>query len=563
MTNTSGGLDAALDEGRLGRLIEVGRVLVSELDVEAVLQKLLDVAREVTEARYAALGILNAERTELERFLTLGIDAPTRAAIGDLPRGRGVLGLLITDPRPIRLGDVSAHPRSYGFPPAHPPMHSFLGLPIIIRGREYGNLYLTEKQGDGEFTDADERAGVILAEWAAVAIENARLYESAENQRKALERAVHRLEAMSEIGKAVGGETDLGRILERVVKRGRSLVSAKFLAILLPDDDALTVSAIAGEQETERQSDRIPIEGSLPGSVLRTGQAKRLTGLAERSAARGDVWFEAETELLVPMTFRGTATGVLLAGDPLGDRAEFSSEDELLLTAFASTAATAVATARSVAEDRLRHSIAAADRERGRWARELHDETLQGLGALRLLLTSRLQRGSPEALQEAVHEAVSQLGTEIQNLRGLIAELRPAALDEIGVEAAIQGLVERVSATAGLAVEANLALASDRRTRGEPGSELESIVYRIVQEALTNVAKHSRAENVRLSVIENNGEIEVSVEDDGVGFDPEAEHPGFGLAGMRERVAMAGGSLELAAAPGIGTKVKVRIPVPS
>ena len=170
-------------------------------------------------------------------------------------------------------------------------------------------------------------------------------------------------------------------------------------------------------------------------------------------------------------------------------------------------------------------------------------------------------RGSSEALEGAVGEATSQLDSEIQNLRALIAELRPAALDEIGVEAAIQGLAERVSATAGLAVDTELALSGARNAHG-PGSELESTIYRLVQEALTNVAKHSRAEHVRLCVMEHNGVVEVSVEDDGVGFDVGAGHGGFGLPGMRERVAMIGGSFELSSAPGGGATMRAVIPVP-
>jgi signal transduction histidine kinase len=440
-------------------------------------------------------------------------------------------------------------------------MSSFMGLPFVIRGEAFGNLYLTEKLGGEEFTKADETAGVVLAQWAAIAIENARLYESAESRREQLEGAVHRLEAMTDVTRVVGGETDLDRILATVVKRGRALVSAKWLTILLPDDDELVVSAIAGELEGQRRGMRIPIEGSLPGSALRSMDAQRFSALRERRATRGDVWFEAEAELLVPMSFRGAGIGVLIAGDPLGEQSAFSPEDERLLAAFAASAATAVATARAVAEERLRHSIAAAERERGRWARELHDETLQGLGALRVLLTSGLRSGSSETLEGAVREATSQLDSEIQNLRALIAELRPAALDEIGVEAAIEGLAERVSATAGLAVETEVSLSGSRGPREGRGSELESTIYRLVQEALTNVAKHSRAEHVRLSVIERDGGIEISVEDDGVGFDPDAEGRGFGLPGMRERLAMVGGSFELTSAPGVGATVRASIPV--
>jgi len=378
----------ALDERRLRSLIEVGRSVVAELDLETVLERVLEVARELTGARYAALGILNRERTGLERFITAGIDEETRAEIGELPHGRGVLGVLIDEPRPLRLDDVSRHPHSYGFPPAHPPMRTFLGVPIKIRGRAFGNLYLTEKQG-GAFDEADEQATVILAEWAAVAIDNAR----------------------------------------------------------------------------------------------------------------------------------------------------------------------------SVAEDRLRGSIEASERERGRWARELHDETLQSLGALRVVLSAALRRGSPDAIASAARQAIAELASEIEGLRGLIAELRPAALDEIGLVAAIQGLVERIAATEGLAVDAELSFA-DRDEQGRRiDPELESTIYRLVQEALTNVAKHARAEHVRLRAADGDGAIEVFIQDDGVGFDPKAPHEGFGILGMRERVAMAGGALEITSAPGTGVLVRAAIPI--
>ncbi len=560
MSGLPGGDGTGLDEQRLRRLIEVGRSLVSELDVELILERLLEAARELTGARYAALGVLNVERTQLERFVTHGIDEKARTAIGELPRGRGVLGLLISEPKPLRLPEVGDHPRSYGFPPGHPPMSSFLGLPVLIRGEAYGNLYLTEKQGGEQFTEADEAAGVVLAEWAAIAIENARLYTATARQREELTHAVHRLEAMAEISRVVGGETDLDRILSTVAKRGRALVSAKWLAILLPEEDELVVSVVAGDTTGQRSDLRIPIEGSLVGAVFAGMKPERHAGLVERRAARGDVWFDAEVELIVPMGFRGATIGVVVAGDRLGDRSEFSPDDERLLTAFAASAATGVATARSVAEDRLRHSISAAERERGRWARELHDETLQGLGALRVLLASGLRMGSPDALEGAVREATSQLDAEIQSLRALIAELRPAALDEIGVEAAIQGLAERVSVTAGLAVETELSLPTLKGGEYGPGSELDSTIYRLVQEALTNVTKHSRAERVHLSVVEQNGEVQVSVSDDGVGFDPSAPHVGFGLLGMQERVAMVGGSFELTSTPGAGATMRAVIP---
>ena len=165
-------------------------------------------------------GSSTSRAKSLERFVTLGIDDELRARIGDLPTGRGVLGELIRDARPLRIGDVGSHPASYGFPPGHPPMHSFLGVPIMIRGEAWGNLYLTEKDGGGEFDQADEYSAVILADWAAIAIENARLFRDAQSRRAELEMAVRRLRAATEIMRALDGETDIARVLELVVKRG-------------------------------------------------------------------------------------------------------------------------------------------------------------------------------------------------------------------------------------------------------------------------------------------------------------------------------------------------------
>jgi signal transduction histidine kinase len=546
-----------LDERRLRRLLEAGRALVAELDLEALLRRLLEEARQLTGARYAALGILAEGREGLERFITLGIDDDTRARIGDLPRGRGVLGVLIDDPRPLRLTEVGRHPRSYGLPPGHPPMASFLGVPILIRGEVYGNLYLTEKE-DGDFDETDEEATVILAEWAAIAIENARLYTRVEGRRQELERAVRGLEATTEIARAVGGETDLERVLETIVKRGRALVEARALLILLKAGEDLVVAATAGEFADDLRGAKISAADSALGQVLRSQVPERVVDVGSRlRVSVGELGVEAEAALVVPLAFRGQDLGVLIAFDRLADSPQFSTEHERLLLSFAASAATAVATAKSVAEDRLRQTITATEQERGRWARELHDQTLQGLGALRVLLSSARQRGGPKGLETAVEKAIDQLGSEIENLRVLVTELRPAALDEIGLEAAIRALVDRSSTVAGLRVETEIALV------GGSGADLESTVYRLIQECLTNIAKHSRAENVRVRIVEDQMSVEVEIEDDGVGFDPDAATDGFGLVGMRERVELAGGRFELSSSPGTGTKVQARIPVPA
>jgi signal transduction histidine kinase len=528
-----------LDERRLRRLIDVGRGLVAQLDLEAVLGEVVEVARELTGARYAALGILDEDRRELERFIYAGIDDETRARIGDLPRGRGVLGELIRNPAPLRLGEVGAHPRSYGFPPGHPPMHSFLGVPIVVRGQAYGNLYLTEKAG-GEFDAADEEAVTILAEWAAVTIFNVRLYGQSEEERGALERAVHGLEATTEIARAVGGETDRSRVLETIAKRARALVGARSLLVLLCDGGRCEVAAAVGEC------------GASPvGHYLHLGSSTSEAAL-HAAAALG---IEARAALLAPLSFRGRALGAIVAFDRLEEGPDFYAEDERMLVAASASAATAVATVQSVTEERLRHSLRAAERERARWARELHDSILQGLGSRRMLLSSALKRGDGPQLAEAVAEAVGQIGRDIEELRTLIAELRPAALDQLGLRAALEDLVERVAGGVGMELSTDLSIEVERL---DP--ELETVVYRLVQEALTNVAKHAGAASVTLQLTEREGRLDVLVSDDGRGFDPEAERGGFGLVGMRERVELAGGELRIESRPGAGTRTMASIP---
>lgn len=254
------------DERWHRQLLDVGQALVTELDQQAVLDRVLAAAREITGARYAAIGVLNEDRSELEQFLTVGIDEATHRTIGALPRGRGVLGTLIEHPEPLRLTDVGQHPSSYGFPAGHPPMHSFLGVPVLVRGQAWGNLYLTDKQ-DGEFTETDEQAVVMLARWAAVAIENARLYEVSERRRHELEKAIRGLEATRDIAVAVGGEVSLGRVLELIVKRGRALVGARSLVIMLREAEELVVHSSAGHAEDMRGV-RLPVASSTSGQVL-------------------------------------------------------------------------------------------------------------------------------------------------------------------------------------------------------------------------------------------------------------------------------------------------------
>ena len=526
-------MTAVLTDDALQRLLDVGRALVSELDVEAVLDHVLNTAAEVTGARYAALGVLDEHRRELERFVTHGVPAAAHQAIGDLPRGRGLLGAVIADPHPLRTESISDDPRSFGFPEGHPPMGTFLGVPVVIRGSAWGNLYLCEKRNGEPFSDSDEAAIIVLAEWAAIAIENARLFQRSELRRTELERAVRRLEATTTIARALGGETNLERILELIVQRGRTLIGARGLVILLREADGLVVAACAGAVPPEVRGSRLGTDGD------------RVRGALDALGA------ETSDATLVPLIFHGQSLGLLGVLGGHGD-----DDDEQLLQAFAASAATAVATARRVEEQRLRDAMLAAEEERRRWARELHDETLQSLGGLRMLLSAGRRGGDPDRLIAAVDEAVERIEDEINGLRALIRELRPAALDELGPAAAIEDLAARASERDGIAVVARVRLGSGRYP-----AELETTLYRIVQEALTNAVRHAKAGHVQIDVVHADGAIHVVIRDDGHGFDPATPAIGFGLTGMRERVALLHGALELSSSTQ-GTTVTAVLPAP-
>ncbi len=512
-----------LHEDRLRRLIEAGRGLVTELDVEVVLRRLLDIARELTGAAYAAVGILDAPNSGLARFVTSGIEADV-----DRP----------------------------------PPTSTFLDVPVIIRGEVYGNLYLTEKADGAAFTDDDEHSIVILADWAAIAIDNASLYETAEKRRVVLERTVRGLEVTTAIARAVGGETDLERVLELIAKRARALVHARSLWILLVDGDEFLVAAAAGElgEQPEGQGRRWPLAGSVVSEVLKSGDAERVADVSKRGLMALGV--EAHSALMVPLVFRDRALGVLMAFDRTEDGPGFAQDDEELMTSFAASAAIATHTARSVEEQHLTHALDGAEQERGRWARELHDETLQGLAAVRMLVGGALRATDPDRRERTLREAHEEMGAEIEKLRHLITELRPAELDELGVEAAIETLVSRTTNLHELRIEKELDLAWEAgRAPGRLSPQVENTLYRLVQESLTNVIKHAGATTVEIRLVETDGEVRLGVSDDGRGFDQRSVRTGgFGLIGMRERAAAVGGSIEIRSGPNAGTDLVARMP---
>ncbi|MDA8067361.1 MAG: GAF domain-containing sensor histidine kinase [Actinomycetota bacterium] len=549
----------------LRAVLDVAEGVLAELDLEVVLRRVVEAARELTSARYAAVGVLDASRTHLERFLTAGVEPQAHDQIGLLPRGRGVLGELIRDPRPMRLDDVRAHPLSYGFPSGHPPMTSFLGAPILVDGEPFGNIYLTDKADGQAFGRHDEQAVTVLARLAGIAVDHARRYALLQDQRAELEHTVTALDATVEIARAVGEQSDLDGVLELVASQARLLVAARALVIEREIEGRMVIAAVSGELPEGIIGQTLNPISSVAGTALQQRRTLRLEendnwARFEHDGA-GRLGVTARTGLVVPMLFRGQGLGVLIALDRLEQGPRFGAADQRMLETFAASAATAIATAVSVQAQRAAQRLAAAEQERARWARELHDETLQNLAALQIAIAGQLRARDPESMARFMTEASEQLGTEIQNLRTLIAELRPAALDDLGLEAAIHALAERTMQQ-GLAVRLSIDLNRDyREGGGRLAKELETGIYRVAQETLTNARKHSAATRAELDLWEGDGQIHLTVQDNGHGFDPASRTAGFGLTGIRERVDLLGGELEISSAPGRGTTVSVSIPL--
>jgi len=379
-----------------------------------------------------------------------------------------------------------------------------------------------------------------------------------------LQRTVDALDATLQIARALGGETDLDLILGLVAKRGRALVSARALVIEREQDGAMLIVARAGELPKGLMGQRVDLQDSVAGAALRTLTTQRLEkGPNQARFERhglGRRGISASAGLVVPLVFRGKGHGALIAIDRLHDGPAFSAGDQRLLEAFAASAATAIATAESMQADLRRQRLAAAEQERARWARELHDETLQNLASLRLGLAAQLRDPRLEAITDAVNETVAQLEREIGSLRALITDLRPAALDDLGAQAAIADLVERARGR-GLEVDLAIDLAYEQgRESARHTTELETAIYRTVQEALNNVLKHGAARRAVIEITEDETTLRVTVRDDGQGFDPTLTTDGFGLIGMREWAELVHGTIDIDSSPGRGTTLRALFP---
>ena len=535
---------------RLRTLVQTGIAITSELSLDGVLERIVEAAAHVTEAQYAALGVIDRAGTGLERFVTYGMTDEVERQIGDPPHGRGILGVLISDARNLRLHDLSEHPRSVGFPPGHPPMNTFLGVPIVLRSVAYGNLYLTEKDGGGDFTDEDEELVSLLAAQAAVAVENARLYESATSWS-------HQLESLNEIGGALVGELELEPLLDLIATRLRGLIGARLVAIALPAGEGLRIAAADGEGASDLAAVSHLEFDSKTGRVLERGRSERIDSLLEDPEVNQDIArrLGASTGLYVPLLARERPIGVLVAHDKMGPDPRFTSADLRLAEQFANRASIAVDLSRQVARDALRRVVAGQELERRRLARELHDETGQALTSILLGLRSVEETKSADELRSATSDLRELVVATLQDVRRLAVQLRPKALDDFGLAAALERLAQTFSETTEMHVELEAQLGEARLP-----AEVETTLYRIVQEALTNIVKHAEATKVSILLVRKATTATVVIEDDGKGFDIEdVRAEGMGLAGMRERVELHDGRLTVESSPTSGTTLVAEV----
>jgi signal transduction histidine kinase len=523
-------------------------ILTPDLSLEAVLERIVDLAVQVSGARYGALGVLGPEG-EISQFVTTGVTPEERRMIGHPPIGRGVLGVLIRDPRPLRLPEVSGHPESVGFPSNHPPMKSFLGAPVTAGSRIFGNLYLTEKQGADEFDEEDERALLVLATQAGIAIENARLHEEAHRRER-------RLDAVREITTEILEGADSEDVLALVARRARELVGADLATIAIRHSQGgdLRLAAANGAHEEALAGVEFPIDESLSGEVLKTGKPLVLEDASADPRTfppigqLGDIG----PAMFVPLVAAGRALGTLavcnLRGGPL-----FDEEDLGVVETFAAQASVALEYGRVQGE--LRRLAVLDDRER--IAKELHDGVIQSLFAVGMGLQAAARVSKDPEIEDRLEGAVAEIDRAIRDLRNYIFGLRPGILADRQLDQALHQLAEDFEAT----TEITTVVQVEADTAAKLASQAGDVVQ-LAREALSNVGRHAQATTCRLSLTSRGATALLQIDDDGRGFDPSApEGPGQGLRNLRSRAESMGGRLSIASPVGEGTTVEVTLPL--
>ncbi|MCE3553157.1 GAF domain-containing protein [Pseudonocardia sp. RS11V-5] len=527
---------------RVQGLLDAVLAVAAGIELETTLRRIVQAAVDLVDARYGALGVL-APNGSIARFIDVGLHPGVRETLGPPPTGKGLLGQLILDPEPLRLADLTRHPASVGFPANHPPMHSFLGVPVRVRDSVYGNLYLTEKVGGGEFTADDEVVLQALAAAAGIAVQNADLFEQSRVRRMWLE-------ALGEVrGEVLAGASDED-VLRLVAARTLELTaSAAALVLLGPDEEGrVRVASTAGADLG------LPAGSFRPGADLDDVAESRNPALAEAPAAfldalDSDVGREFGPSMAAPMRSGERVIGVLMAVRKAEAEAYLPAEVPLL-TSFAEQAALALDLAEKSRAQRQLDVFA----DRDRIARDLHDHVIQRLYATGLKLQSTARRTLQPDVQGRIQQAVEELDETVREIRTSIFDLQTADQHDASLRRRLLDTVDDVVADSGMA--------SSVRTSGPVDTlvpaDLVPHVLAAVREGTSNAVRHSDGRTVTVT-LEAGAELVLQIVDDGIGMPDDVARSG--LHNLADRAEALGGALEVCRRPGGGTRLTWRVPL--
>jgi signal transduction histidine kinase len=535
---------------RMHGLLEAVVAIGSGLELEAMLRRIVEAAVDLADARYGALGVIGEDQ-RLTEFIPVGLEAEEIGRIHHWPEGRGLLGLLIKEPQSLRLADIATHKESSGFPDGHPSMRSFLGVPVRVRDRVFGNLYLTEKRGGGEFTEDDEAVVTALGAAAGVAVENARLYEEAKRQQKWLR-------ASSELTmQLLSGDSPL-TVLRALTSQALELSGADLVTLALPDEDSrrLTLEYAEGDGAAEVRGLVVPAAQSLSGRVLESAEPLTVEDFAadERTAEPTRLpMAHIGPAVLFPLGARGNVRGVLTVGRRHGGP-PLTPAVVSVVAGFAAQAAVALELAARRADAEQLSVL----EDRDRIARDLHDLVIQRLYATGMSLEGTVPMATRREVADRIRGAVDAMDDTIKDIRATIFALQARSrLDEPRLRADIVSLTDEMTEMLGFAPALRLGSGLDSRAT----AELSEHLLAVLREALSNVARHAGATRVDVTVDTGADRVlSVLVRDNGSGI-PEGGRRS-GLANMADRADKLGGKLRVAPAEGGGTELEWKVPVP-
>ncbi len=526
--------DVLAAQGRLRGLLRANAAVAAELSLPVVLRRIVDVARELLGARYAALGVIGRDG-QLEQFVHAGMDGEVVARIGELPRGRGILGLLTREPVPIRLADLAAHPASAGFPAAHPPMGAFLGVPIRAGEEIFGNLYLTERSRGGEFTAEDEELAIALAAAAGGAIANARRFNESEQRRRWLA-ASGELTPLLLSGEA-------RQPYDLITARAAAAAEADFAVLALPRGDEVVVVSVSGLMDAGLRGEAAPLAGSLAGRVILARQPFLVAG-GQGDAVADPMGAGAGPLMVVPLAAGEQVLGALILGRLVGGPG-FTEASLQMAASFAGNAAVTLELARARADQ----ITLARMEDHDRIAADLHDHVIQELFALGMGLQGLAGRTSRPEHAERINGYIDTIDKVIGRIRASIFQLQARPQDPPALQAELLELIEEHAAQLGFTPRVRLSGSPDAGM----DAALASDILAVAREALSNCARHAHATAAEISLAADDSLITLVVTDNGRGIGTPARSSG--LASMRRRAERNGGTLQLATPSGGGTEL--------